>query len=149
MDFFQSRLVVECVNVADCSGAVDHENLLGGGIKMARPRGVGIVRIDVGADGEFAAESGRVLFCRKELRQPEAAERPRGILEEMTTVEKSLTESRDVFCFVHSEELGWNHAKAQRRKGYGFMGSVFDSVGYPMNSFFHEFSSEIQEQPQA
>jgi hypothetical protein len=107
MDFFQSGLVVEGVNVADCSGAIDHKHLLRGGFKMVCPWGVGIVRVNVRTDWSLSAESSRVFFCGKELCQPKATEGSGSILEKMTAVQKSLTEWRNVFCFVHERGFGW------------------------------------------
>ena len=51
MQFCQRGFVVECIDVADRSGAVNHEDLLRGRLKGSFPRRVRLVGVDIGPDG--------------------------------------------------------------------------------------------------
>ena len=66
---FQFRLVVESVDMADCTRAVNHQDLLGRHREVRRTRCVRVVGIDLRADWRLAAGS-----CRRVCKQAIAVE---------------------------------------------------------------------------
>ncbi len=105
--FVEVGLVVEGVNMADGSGTVDDEDAFGGGVVVAGAGEVGVVGIDLGADGGLAGEVGGVVpgIGREEIGKAEAAKGEGGAAHEVAAVEEVATERGDLF-WVHDWRRG-------------------------------------------
>ena len=68
--FDEFGLVVKRIDLADRSGAEDHQHALGTGLEVGEARGVGVCRLDVGPDGG----RGGGLLAPQQVGEGDAAE---------------------------------------------------------------------------